>query len=238
MINIDEIPKKPGLYKLTCKVNGKVYIGETQNLYNRINQHRRNTENQVVSKAIRKHSWENFEIEIIDTFDTIDNIELLALETAYIEFYDCLAKNEKGYNVCIFSNNCIGIKHSEETKAKLSELNKGQNNSFYGKKHSKETKRKMSEAKIGRFRGKESPHFGKKRPEWLVEKLRKARLGTINPARWRKIIQINKDTNEVIKIWESITAAAKSLGKKESSGIRRCLIGETKTAFGYFWKYY
>ena len=39
---------------------------------------------------------------------------------------------------------------TEETKRKLSEVNKGKNNPLYGKHHSEETKRKMSEAKKGR----------------------------------------------------------------------------------------
>ena len=39
--------------------------------------------------------------------------------------------------------------HSEETKRKLSKLNKGENNPNYGKHHSEEAKKKMSEARKG-----------------------------------------------------------------------------------------
>jgi len=35
----------PGLYRITCSVNHKVYIGEAKNLLDRMNQHFKNLEN-------------------------------------------------------------------------------------------------------------------------------------------------------------------------------------------------
>ena len=43
-----------------------------------------------------------------------------------------------------------GYTVSEETRKKLSEIQKGENNGFYGKHHSAETKKKLSEAKKGK----------------------------------------------------------------------------------------
>ena len=43
-----------------------------------------------------------------------------------------------------------GKKCSEETKKKLREANKGENNPFYGKRHSEETKKKLSESHKGK----------------------------------------------------------------------------------------
>ena len=48
-------------------------------------------------------------------------------------------------------------KHSEETRRKISEMNKGKNNPMYGKHLSEETRRKISEAMKGR---KKSRIFG------------------------------------------------------------------------------
>ena len=45
---------------------------------------------------------------------------------------------------------CSGAIRSEETKRKLSEKKKGENNPYYGKSHSEETKRKISEARKGK----------------------------------------------------------------------------------------
>lgn len=42
-----------------------------------------------------------------------------------------------------------GIKHTEETKCKISNSMKGENNPFYGKRHTEETKQHLSEIKKG-----------------------------------------------------------------------------------------
>jgi hypothetical protein len=49
----------------------------------------------------------------------------------------------------------------EETRRKLSDLNRGENNPFYGKHHSEETKRKISEINKGRVVAK-----GENHPNW------------------------------------------------------------------------
>lgn len=51
-----------------------------------------------------------------------------------------------------------------------------------------------------------------------------------------QIIQIDKDTNEIIKEWESLTIAGKELGILSSS-ISSCLTGRFKTAGGFKWRY-
>jgi predicted GIY-YIG superfamily endonuclease len=86
------------VYKATNKVNGKVYIGITQNdITYRINQHIKST--QMGSKlsfhcAIRKHGVDNFSFEIIDKAD--DRIMLQQLEKQYIKQY---RSNKNGYNM-------------------------------------------------------------------------------------------------------------------------------------------
>lgn len=51
----------------------------------------------------------------------------------------------------------------------------------------------------------------------------------------KKVKQICPDTNEVIQVFNSISQAAKSLGK-ETSLIRRVLNDEKRTAYGYRWE--
>jgi len=50
-------------------------------------------------------------------------------------------------------------KHLEETKSKLSLLNKGDKNRFYGKKHTNETKEKISEANKGKLSREKHPNW-------------------------------------------------------------------------------
>ena len=52
----------------------------------------------------------------------------------------------------------------------------------------------------------------------------------------KKIIQINKDTKEIIKIYNSIIEASKEL-KISRSSISKCCKGKYKTCGGYIWKY-
>ena len=66
------------------------------------------------------------------------------------------------------------------------------------------------------------------------------RLGLINNSNnhgvYKKVIQINKDTKEIIKIYNSIIEASREL-KIDSSSISKCCRGKRKTSGGYIRKY-
>ena len=70
---------------------------------------------------------------------------------------------------------------SEETRRKLSEANKGENNYFYGKTHTEETRRKLSEVKKGKTLSEETKgkmsyaHKGENHPFY-------GKIGENNPA--------------------------------------------------------
>ena len=50
----------------------------------------------------------------------------------------------------------------------------------------------------------------------------------------KKVFQINRDTKEVIKVYDSVTEAVLTTGVKHVSAVCR---GERKTVGGYFWRY-
>ena len=62
------------VYKITNKVNGKVYIGKTDNVQKRWNKHvsasqkPNNKNHQLIHKAIAKYGTTNFSIEKIEEF--------------------------------------------------------------------------------------------------------------------------------------------------------------------------
>lgn len=66
-----------------------------------------------------------------------------------------------------------GMKRSEETRKKMSEVNKGKNNPMFGQRHSEETKQKMSESK----KGERNPLYGKNRSEEVRKKIAEALKG-------------------------------------------------------------
>lgn len=85
------------IYKAQNKINGKIYIGKTNNLPKRIREHTRyDVHNGLIfHKAIEKYGEENFEWEIIDS--TEDFQEANELESYYIKKYNSFKPN--GYNM-------------------------------------------------------------------------------------------------------------------------------------------
>ena len=95
--------KKIGIYKIENKVNGKVYIGQSIDIGNRLRQHRYRAFNQKDKKtyslylyaAIRKYGKDNFTYSIVEL---CDKSQLDERERYWISYY---RSNEKGrgYNL-------------------------------------------------------------------------------------------------------------------------------------------
>ena len=51
------------------------------------------------------------------------------------------------------------------------------------------------------------------------------------------LLHYNKDTDEVLRIFDSLTEAAHYLNKNRHTNISACANGKTKTAYGYKWKF-
>lgn len=148
-------------YKLHVHIapNGKRYYGITKQKPERRWANGANyMHNQHFARAINKYGWDN--IEHIVIYDNLTEDEAKMLEQYMIQWYKT-ADRDYGYNISLGGD---GGNHSEETKKKISELQKGENNSFYGKgylitgdkhhmygkHHSEETKKKISEKLKGK----------------------------------------------------------------------------------------
>ena len=70
-----------------------------------------------------------------------------------------------------------GKTHSLESRKKMSESKKGENNPMYGKKHSEESRKKISEA----LKGENHPMYGKTLPEKTRKKMGESKKGENNP---------------------------------------------------------
>ena len=120
-----------GIYKISNIVNGKVYIGKSQNIEKRFNAHISNLNhnrghNSHFQNAWDKYGQDNFKFEIIHTLDTYDEKEISNLEIYYISKYD--ATNFKvGYN---FQCGGQGGKFSERQKMIMKEQSKFKNASL------------------------------------------------------------------------------------------------------------
>ena len=84
------------IYKITNKVNGKSYIGQTRyTIEFRWRQHQHKKDNTYFHNAIHKYGIENFNIEILEECDIKD---LNSREIFYIAKYDTF---KNGYNLTI-----------------------------------------------------------------------------------------------------------------------------------------
>jgi len=110
------------IYKITNKINGKVYIGQTTGSFDRrySSNLERNTSSEHLRSSIRKYGIENFEIEK-ELFVAKTKEELDELERRLIRQYN---SNDPafGYNS---SDGGANGKPNEETKRRLSESHKG-----------------------------------------------------------------------------------------------------------------
>ena len=120
------------IYYIRNKVNGKMYIGKTNNYEKRRYQHFNLPKNKfsILAKAFNKYGKDNFEMCPIVTFQAINNDilnhVLSWLETYYIKKYNTL---EHGYNMTKGGEGTSGYSHREETKLKI-------RNSAFGRKFS------------------------------------------------------------------------------------------------------
>jgi hypothetical protein len=120
MIITDDIPKKPGIYKITNISNNKCYIGSSVNVYKRIRRHfyelnKNIHSNKYLQKAFNKYSNLNFKIEIVETFENIKYNDLLNIEKNYILKYNSI---ETGYNLIL--DNSEYFKTLNKTKDHIS----------------------------------------------------------------------------------------------------------------------
>jgi group I intron endonuclease len=139
------------IYMLTSPSN-KRYVGQTvTTVAKRVKQHCQPSSGcKAIRDAIKKYKIENFKIE---TIIQCNNSELNDYEIHFIAHYDTFGKN--GYNLTKGGDGNKGYKHTEESKRKISEAQKGkyigEKNHFYGKHHSEETRKKISEKHKGKI---------------------------------------------------------------------------------------
>ena len=212
------IERKSGIYMWTSP-SGKSYIGQSVNLQKRKRAllclgdiYGGQKINRARKKYNNKRYWKYKVLEYCD----IDDLD--EREEYYISLYNTM---RKGYN-CESGGNENKIV-SDETKQKLSEAMKGENNPLYGKHLTEEHKSKLSKAK----KGENNPMYGKHRDDETKDKMR---LSHNKP-----VIQFTKE-GEFIAEYES-ALVAKNITGIDSSNISKCCLGKLKSAGGFKWTY-
>jgi len=111
------------VYRITNKINGKIYIGITnQGVATRWYKHVSDANSDStfpIHNAIRKYGKENFQVETIYLLsEDCDYEDLKNYERFWIAHYDSYNR-EIGYNLTLGGDGTFGRFHSEETKEKI-----------------------------------------------------------------------------------------------------------------------
>ena len=186
------------VYKVTNRVNGKVYIGKTvRTIEARWKQHIQYAlrgNKPPIAIAIRKYGAGAFEVIPLASAKTLQ--ELNELERKYIQDFQSY-NLERGYNLTLGGDGAapgelnamfgkthtdevrqklralrLGTKQAEETKRKIGNAVRGEKNGFYGKHHSEETKTTLREL-CG------SACLGKKHSDETRKKISLAHIGKV-----------------------------------------------------------
>lgn len=177
---VQQLPSYGQIYRLTNKINGKMYHGQTTDkIKTRWTKYRNlNCKDQPkIYNALKKYGPENFLFEVIDVTPQ-NQQQLNYLETFYIRKFDSF---HNGYNC----NEGGDAQHiiSDETRRKISESKKGSKNPNYGIHHTKEYKENMSNILTGRIFSDEhrmnlsKARIGKKFSDEHKKNLSKAKKG-------------------------------------------------------------
>lgn len=236
--------------------NGKRYYGITKRKVEvRWNNGKGYSNNDHFYKAINKYGWDNFDHIVIARGLTEEEAKWLEIEL--IREFDTTNRN-KGYNITKGGEGTNGLKHSEETRKKLSEINKGKplseehrkniSKSLKGHEVSEETKQKMSETKKGRIFTEEHKQKisetmkGKTLSEETKQKMSEAKKGrTLSEEHRKKLSENNPNATKVYcveldMVFNTVTEASKFVGCSKMN-ISSVLRGRSKTAKGYHWIY-
>jgi group I intron endonuclease len=106
-----------GIYQITHRDTGRIYIGQSTNLKKRVVAYKSSggsgNGNSVIKRAIKKYGWDSFDYKILVYCEGKDYLD--DLEIKCIKAYNCLAPN--GFNIEIGGGNAPIPDHVKEAVA-------------------------------------------------------------------------------------------------------------------------
>ena len=178
------------IYKITCLITGKPYVGQTrQKLNRRISQHKCDSKKAKygIDAAIKKYGWENFSVEVLETCP----VEMLnEREKFFIAKLNTQVPN--GYNLTDGGDTALNI--SEETRARMSAAKKGKPSNRKGLPLTEEHKAKIAASKKGTPAHNKGKHLSEAQKALLSAINKGKKYGPHSPETIAKIIESNKRT--------------------------------------------
>lgn len=171
----------------------------------------------MIYNALLKNGYSNFTFEILEYCDSVD---LLKCEQHYID------KLKPEYNILKIAGSSLGYRHSDETRAKISNSLVGEKHPLFGLNHSDETIEKISNSLTGErnpmFGKTESQHprFGKQHSPETREKISIFKAGQPRPqgaGKPSQLVEVIDIKNNIKTSYDSISAAALALNIKPAT---------------------
>lgn len=237
------------IYMYINKINGKRYIGQTNDFIRRHMEHKKpSTNEQPIDRAFNKYGTDNFEIIILA--ENLTQEQMNEYEKFFIKRYNTLVINDKGYNIAQGGNGGNKFEgwteeQKQEYSKKCSERLKGEKHPLYGTKASEETKQKKSASMKKYIQENGNSFKGKHHTDETKDRISKTLKengtckGANNPSA-KAVICI--ETGEV---FQTMQDAAKWCGQKCITNIAKSCKGKVKSAGKHpitgeklHWKYY
>lgn len=144
--------RKSGIYKILNTTNDMFYIGQSVDFYVRWSKHKSELNKSIHDNSYLQNAWNKYgedAFEFIVIEEVTDLSKLNEAEQFWMNITKC-CNREIGYNLSPVAGSPLGTKHSNETKNKMSLIAKGHKRNL-GKKHSEQTKIKIGNGNRGKI---------------------------------------------------------------------------------------
>lgn len=124
---------EPGVYMIRHTTSGKVYIGSSagrSGILGRMNRHIEDLRGGGHHSVHLQRAWDKYGPEAFEfiVLEYCPAEECLDREQVFMDFYKCTDRRH-GYNISPTAGNCLGVRHTAETRAKISAAGMGRRQS-------------------------------------------------------------------------------------------------------------
>lgn len=236
-----------GIYSITNKINGKRYIGKSINIEKRFSYHKsslRRTErskdtNRHLFNAVKQYGIENFDFEIIQSFDEVDEQLISESELVWMDLFNTTNRN-CGYNLRRDTSTRMVV--HPETRIKQSENFTGEKNSNYGNSWTDEMKDNARRIALDRhssgkyYNDEWKSKLSKTSSEtWKDEKLKSKMAQKVKMSKRKYIFHQFDKLGNFIKTYESVEQIVSENEGFKWQNIYSVCNGYKKSYMGYVW---